>query len=119
MPQYMLSVHMVEGEAPPMRTEEDMQLSMKRIGELETDMKAKGAWVFSARMESHDTASVVRRVDGQRVVSDGPFTESKEHMGGFYIINSADLDEALDWAERTVEATGMPIQVWPFFATAQ
>jgi hypothetical protein len=118
MPQYMLSVHMVEGEARPPMTQEETELSMKKIGALEADMRASNTWQFSGRLHGPDTATVVRKVDGQRVTSDGPFTESKEHLGGFYIIEAADLDEALDWAERTVDATGRPIEVWPFFATA-
>lgn len=118
MPHYMLSLHLVEGEERPPMTDEDMQRQMEKLGELEADMRAEGAWTFSARLTGPDAATVVRRADGERVVSDGPFTESKEHLGGFYIIEAADLDEALDWAERTVEATGMPIEVWPFSATA-
>lgn len=118
MPQYMLSVHMIEGEERPPMTQEQMQLQMKGIGELEADMRARGTWVFSARLQSPDTATVVRKVNGRRVTSDGPFVESKEHLGGFYVIQAADLDEALDWAERTLDATGRPIEVWPFFATA-
>lgn len=118
MPQYMLSLHMAAGNDGPPPTEEDMQQHMQAIGALEADMRDKGAWLFSARMEGPDAATVVRKVDGRRVVSDGPYAESKEHLGGFYIIEAADLDEALEWAERTVDATGMPIEVWPFFATA-
>ena len=118
MPQYMLSVHMVEGDARRPMTQDEMELQMKHIGELEADMRARGTWQFSARLHDPDTATVVRKVDGRRVVSDGPFAESKEHLGGFYVIEAADLDEALDWAERTVDATGMPIEVWPFVATA-
>lgn len=119
MPQYMLSVH-VDGAAqrPPM-TEDEMELSMKKIGELEADMRATNTWQFSARLHGPDAATVVRKVDGQRVTSDGPFVESKEHLGGFYVIDAADLDEALDWAERTVDAVGMPIEVWPFADAAR
>ncbi|WP_324277780.1 YciI family protein [Blastococcus brunescens] len=95
-----------------------MELQMARLGELEADMRARGSWLFSGRLTSADTATVVRQVDGRRVVSDGPFIESKEHLGGFYVIDAADLDEALGWADRTVAAIGMPIEVWPFVATA-
>jgi hypothetical protein len=118
MPQYMLSVHMVEGEQRPPMAKEAMELQMKRLGELEADMRASGTWLFSARLHGPDTATVVRKVDGRRVTSDGPFAESKEHIGGFYVIEAADLDEALDWAERTVDAIDMPIEVWPFAGTA-
>ena len=118
MPQYMLSLHLVDGDEGPPLTQEQRELQMKGIGELEADMRTSGTWLFSARLHGPDTATVVRRVDGRRVTSDGPFVESKEHLGGFYVIEAADLDEALDWAERTVDATGMPIEVWPFVATA-
>jgi hypothetical protein len=118
MPQYLLSLHMVEGEERPPMTQEEMEVHMKKIGELEADMRATDTWLFSARLHGPETATVVRKVDGQRVTSDGPFAESKEHLGGFYIIEAADLDEALEWAERTVDATGRPIEVWPFFDTA-
>jgi hypothetical protein len=117
MPQYMLSLHMVEGEAGVPMSKDEMELRMKKIGELEADMRARDTWRFSARLHGPETATVVRKVDGRRVTSDGPFAESKEHLGGFYVIEAADLDEALDWAERTVDATGKPIEVWPFFAT--
>jgi hypothetical protein len=118
MPEYLLSVHMVEGEDRAPMTQDETELRTKRIGELEADMRASNTWRFSARLHDPDTATVVRKVDGRRVTSDGPFAESKEHLGGFYIIEAADLDEALDWAERTVDAVGMPIEVWPFAATA-
>lgn len=118
MPQYMLSLHMVGGEERPTMTQQEMELQMKKIGELEADMRASNTWRFSARLHGPETATVVRKVGGRRVTSDGPFAESKEHLGGFYVIEAANLDEALDWAERTVDAIGMPIEVWPFFATA-
>lgn len=114
MPQYMLGVHTVEGEERPSMSQEQMKLQMKQIGELEADMRAGNTWRFSGRLHSADAATVVRKVDGRRVVSDGPFAESKEHLGGFYVIEAADLDEALDWAERTAAAIGRPIEVWPF-----
>ncbi len=119
MTQYLLSVHMVEGEDRPPVPEEEMALQMKRIADLEDDMRASGTWQFSGRLHGAETATVVRKADGRRITSDGPFAESKEHLGGFYVIEAADLDEALDWAERTVDAIGRPIEVWPFVATAR
>jgi hypothetical protein len=120
MPQYLLSVHVAEGgPGPSSMTPEEVEQSMLRIGELEADMRASDTLRFSARLNSPDTATVVRKEGGKRVTSDGPFIESKEHLGGFYIIDAADLDEALAWAERTVDAVGAPIEVWPFFATSQ
>ena len=118
MPKYMLSVHMTEDRQPAPMTDEEMKLHMERVSKLEAEMRSGSTWVFSARMHGPDTATVVRKEGGRRVTSDGPFAESKEHLGGFYIIEAADIDEALDWAERTVDAVGMPIEVWPFAETA-
>jgi hypothetical protein len=118
MTQYLLSVHTVEDQPGPPASEEQMDLQMKRIGALEADLRAAGAWLFSGRLHGPDTATVVRTDRGRRVVTDGPFAESKEHLGGFYVIDAADLDEALGWAERTSDAIGMPIEVWPFVATS-
>jgi hypothetical protein len=77
-------------------------------------MKSVGAWVVSGRLHEPDTATVVRMADGAVVTTDGPFVESKEHLGGFYIIQAADLDGALGWASRVTEAIKMPIEVRPF-----
>ena len=118
MPQYLLSVHVDHGVQRAPMTQEDMELHMKRIGELEADMRAGNTLRFSGRLHDADTATVVRKVDGRRVVSDGPYVESKEHLGGFYVIDAADMDEAMVWAERTVDAIGMAIEVWPFVDTA-
>ena len=63
---------------------------------------------------SPDTATVVRRSDGDVVMTDGPFAESKEHIGGFYVINADDLDAALAWAGKVVDAINAPIEVRPF-----
>lgn len=118
MPQYLLSVHTVEGEEAPHTTPEQMRLQMKELAELEADMRAGGSWQFSGRLHGAESATVVRKVGGRRLTTDGPFAESKEHLGGFYVIEAADLDEALHWAERTVDVIGKPIEVWPFVSTA-
>jgi hypothetical protein len=108
MTHYLLSVHSVEGEVrePP---SESFQL----LGAVETDLKATGAWVFSARLGEPGAARVVREAGGEVLTTDGPFTESKEHLGGFYLIEAADLDAALEWAARVTAAIGAPIEVWP------
>lgn len=91
---------------------------MDRIAAVEADMKASNAFVFSARLHDSDASTVVRMGDGDLVMTDGPFIESKEHIGGFYIINAEDLDAALAWAGRVVEAINAPIEVRPFVATS-
>lgn len=113
MPQYMLSVHVVEGQQRPPMTEAERELQMKRIGELEADMRASGTWRFSARLHGPDTATVVRRVEGRRVTSDGPFVESKEHLAGYYIVEVADLDRAIALAAKVPAARYGGIEVRP------
>ena len=116
MAQYLLSVHTVEGEAREPMSEEEMRQFMERVGVLEEEIKSAGAWVFSGRLHEPDTATVVRLSGGEVVATDGPFAESKEHLGGFYIIQAEDLDAALAWASKTTAAVGKPIEVRPFAA---
>jgi hypothetical protein len=115
MTRYLLSAHSVAGETREPMTEEQMQQSWKRIQALETEMSSAGAWVFSGRLHGPDTATVVRMSEGGEVLTtDGPFVESKEHLGGFYIIEANDLDAALGWASKVTAAIGSPIEVRPF-----
>jgi len=114
MPKYLLSAHTVEGQAREPMTEEQMQQFMERIGVLEDEMKSTGAWVFSGRLHEPDTATVVRQSEGEVLTTDGPFAESKEHLGGFYIIEAENLDAALAWASKTTAAIKAPIEVRPF-----
>ncbi len=115
MSQYLLSVHAVEGEVREPMTPEEMQTSMERVGALEAEMKASGTFVFGGRLHDSDMATVVRMSDGDVAMTDGPFAESKEHIGGFYIINADDLDAALAWAGKVVDCISAPIEVRPFF----
>jgi hypothetical protein len=116
MSQYLLSVHTVESEVDEeSMTPEEMKKFMERVAALEAEMKASRAFVFGGRLHDPDAATVVRSSDGDLVMTDGPFVESKEHIGGFYIINADDLDAALAWAGKVVEAINAPIEVRPFF----
>jgi hypothetical protein len=114
MTRYLLSVHTVEGEAREPMTDEEMQQSYKQVLLIEEEMKSAGAWVFSGRLHEPDTATVVRQSDGDVLTTDGPFAESKEHLGGFYIIEAEDLDAALSWASKVTEVIKTPIEVRPF-----
>jgi len=116
MAQYLLSVHSVEGEVSEPMTEQEMQQSWKQVSILEKEMMSAGAWVFSGRLHEPDTATVVRVANGDVLTTDGPFVESKEHLGGFYIIEARDLDAALAWASRVTAAIKVPIEVRPFAA---
>ena len=114
MPKYLLSVHSVEGEAQTPMSDDEMWQFMERVGALEEELKSSGAWVFGGALSEADTATVVRASEGEMLTTDGPFAESKEHLGGFYIIEAADLDAALAWASKTTAAVSKPIEVRPF-----
>ena len=114
MAKYLLSVHSVEGEAGDPMTEQEMQQFMGRVGVLEEEMKAEGAWLFGGALHEAETATVVRVSNGDVLTTDGPFAEAKEHLGGFYIIEVDDLDAALAWASKTSAAVAKPIEVRPF-----
>jgi len=104
--------------APP--TAEDMQAFMGRVIALEEEMDRTGAFAFGGALHGPDAATVVRGGTGlDKVTTDGPYVEAKEHIGGFYIINAEDLDEALAWAEKVVEAINKAIEVRPFRATGR
>jgi hypothetical protein len=116
MSQYLLSVHSGAGPGDQQSmTPEEMRSFMGRIYALEAEMKASGTFVFTGRLHGPDATTVVRRSDGDLVMTDGPFVESKEHIAGFYIINADDLDAALAWAGKVVECINEPIEVRPFF----
>ena len=117
MTQYLLSAHSVAGEVRDPMTVEQMQQSYKQVSSLEAEMKAAGAWVFAGRLHDPATATVVRVSDGEVLTTDGPFAESKEHLGGFYIIEAEDLDAALAWASKVSRAVQAPIEVRPFAHT--
>ena len=79
-----------------------------------TSVQAAGAWVFAGGLHPPSTATVVRAQGGQVVTTDGPFAETKEQIGGFWVIKAADLDAALDWAAKGSAACGWPVEVRPF-----
>ncbi len=118
MAKYLLSLHSVEGEAGPSMNEEDMQRYMKQINVLEGEMRSASAWVFGGALHGPDTATVVRVSDGEVLTTDGPFAESREHLGGFYLIEAEDLDAALAWASKVTAIVQKPIEVRPFRAVS-
>jgi hypothetical protein len=119
MARYLFSAHTVEGAAPIPMSAEEMKLAHERIGRLEDEMESAGVWVFSGALSEPDTATVVRLSRGEVVTTDGPFVEAKEHLGGFYIIEAKDLDEALAWAAKVTRAVNAPIEVRTFAATGR
>ena len=92
---------------------------MRDINALIGDAKATGTWVFNGGLHPPSTATVVRLKDGELLMTDGPFAEGKEHIGGVLIITAPDLDSALEWGRRVAEATSLPIEVRPFQGETQ
>ena len=120
MSQYLLSTYAEVGEATGApRTPEEMQTFMGRVIALEAEMEASGTFVFGGALHDPDATTVLRVDGGAVVMTDGPFIESKEHIAGFYIINAEDLDAALAWAGKVVDAINHPIEVRPFRATGR
>jgi hypothetical protein len=118
MNQYLLSVY--DGGPGGPATPEEMHAFMGRVIALEEEMDEAGAFVFGGALHGSDAATVVRGGTGlDKVTTDGPFVEAKEHIGGFYVINAEDLDAALAWAEKVVEAIDHDIEVRPFRATGR
>ena len=110
MPQYMLSVHTAEQPREPM-TEEAARDGFARVATLEQEMEAADAFVFSARLSPPSEAKVIRRGPGRPKSTDGPFAETKELLGGFYLIEAPDGQAALEWASRVSDAIGEPIEL--------
>jgi hypothetical protein len=115
MKQYMLSVHGTHpDEDHPAPSPEEMQKLYAQVDEVNREMAQKGAWVFGGGLMEPTTATVVRVERGQVMLTDGPFVETKEQLGGFWVIKAANLDEALAWAEKATVACETAVEVRPF-----
>jgi hypothetical protein len=111
MQQYLVSVYQPDGDPPP---PEVLGPVMEKVEAWNQELKAAGAWVFTAGLHPPSTATVVRVRDGDAVITDGPFAEGKEHLGGFTVIAAPDLDAALEWGRKFAEAvTPLPVEVRP------
>jgi hypothetical protein len=109
--QYLLSVYQPDGDPPP---PEVLEPVMRDIDAVNRELVAAGAWIFAGGLHPPGTATVVRVRDGETIVTDGPFAEGKEHLGGFTVIRAPDLDAALEWGRKFARATTLPIEVRPF-----
>lgn len=110
MAQYLISVYQPDGGPPP---PERLEPIMRDVQTLNDEIRAAGGWVFAAGLHEPSTATVLRARDGETVMTDGPFVEGKEHLGGFTLVEAPDLDVALGWGGRMAQATGLPIEVRP------
>jgi hypothetical protein len=113
MTQYLISVYGVEAALAEI-SPDDMQRMYKQVDEFNAELQKSGGWVFAGGLHPSSTATVVRSSDGQVVTTDGPFAETKEQLGGFWIIEAADLDAALAWAGKATQACEAPVEVRPF-----
>jgi len=111
MTRYLLSIYQPDGPTPP---PEVLQKIMGDVDVLNNEMKAAGTWVFNAGLHPASTATVVRVQDGEVLMTDGPYAEGKEHLGGFTVITAPDLDAALEWAGKLARAITLPVEVRPF-----
>jgi len=111
MKQYLLSIYQPDGDPPP------ADVLAKIMGDLravEEELHAAGSWVFSGGLHPSSSATVLHPRREAMPMTDGPYVEGKEHIGGVTIIRAANLDEALEWGRKLALATTLPIEVRPF-----
>jgi len=108
---YLLTIYQPDGGPPPPDVIARVGRDLHAMNE---DLKAAGAFVFARGLHPPSTATVVRARGEETLVTDGPYVEGKEHVGGFWIVEAPDLDAALGWARRAARATTLPIEVRPF-----
>jgi hypothetical protein len=112
MAQYLLALYKADDEHRPPEQTRQVWADVNALGDRLTDA---GAFVFQGGLVPAESATVVRQSGRDFLMTDGPYTETKEHLAGFWVINAADLDEALEWAKLTTVAQQRPIEVRPFF----
>jgi hypothetical protein len=112
MPQYLLSVWHDEDYVVDF-TSPDAQDRVAQVAAFNDELQRSGAWVFAAGLHPASSATVVRSSRDHVSMTDGPYAETEEQMGGFWIIQAADLDVAHGLAARAVAASGAPIEVRP------
>ena len=112
MPQYLLSVWHDEDYVVDFSTPE-AQDRVAQVAAFNDELQRSGAWVFAAGLHPASSATVVRSSGGDVSMTDGPYAETKEQMGGFWVIDATDLDAALEWAGKAAAACGGPVEVRP------
>ena len=114
MTQYLLSVHHDQDEQPP--APEEMQPLFEAVERFNATLQEEGAWVFAGGLMPIEQATTVDATGGRPIVTDGPYAESKEYLGGFWVVEAADLDAALRWAKQASAASRGKVEVRPFQA---
>ena len=118
MKQYLLSIYQPDMPPPP-DVMARMDQIMAEVNRVTDEAKSKGVWVFNGALHAPSTATVVRIAQGDALLTDGPYAEGKEHIGGFLIVKATDLDGALEWGRKLAAALGngsdsLPVEVRPF-----
>ena len=113
MPQYLLSVWHDDDYGDIDFTSDEVQRQFAQVSAFNETLEKDGAWVFGCGLRPASSATVVRAGDGDVSMTDGPYAETKEQMGGFWIIEAADLDAALEWAGKAAAACEGPVEVRP------
>jgi hypothetical protein len=112
MPKFLVAIQHPDNYDPSLEGED----LVRDVSALNEEMVAAGARVFAGGLERPGRAKSLRKQpNGEVVVSDGPYTEAKEHIGGFWILEAADMDEALAWARKAVIACRVPVEVRAIF----
>ena len=112
--QYMLSVIHRDGFPTEAPEGVDLQATFEAVDAFNREITEAGAWVFGGGLMPPETATVVDGQGAEAVLVDGPFAETKEVLGGFWVIEADNLDEALRWATRASKACANPVEVRPF-----
>jgi hypothetical protein len=116
MTQYLLSVHGPMDDSPigGYASEEEMQRSFEETGKVNDEMQKSGVWVFAGGLMPIANTKTVDSKGGEVTMTDGPYAETKEYLGGFWIIDVPDLDAALKWATKASAACLGAVEVRPF-----
>jgi hypothetical protein len=111
MTHYLLSVYQPDGPIPEPEALAAIGRDLQTVND---DIRAAGAWVFSNGLLPASAATVLRPSGSEVLITDGPYSEGKEHLGGFTIVEASDLDAALEWGRRVAIASTLPVEVRPF-----
>jgi hypothetical protein len=112
MPQYLLSVWHDDEYEVDFSTPEAQRMAAQ-VNAVNEDMQQTGAWVFATGLSPASSSTVVRSIGGDVSMTDGPYAETKEQMGGFWVIQADDFDAALGWAQKAAAACEGPVEVRP------
>jgi hypothetical protein len=113
MPQYLLSVCHDDDYGDVDFSSPDMQRIGAKVSELNAELQRAGAWVFGIGLRPASSATVVRASGGEISMTDGPYAETKEQIGGFWVIEAPDRDAALQWAAKATAACELPVELRP------